>query len=86
IRDSNQSIKRWNLRTRIEEPDFEWDNIVRLFARVNEAGVPNRGDISVSALDPTIEAEALDRFSARVQRLLLEKISPIEVTLDPLSN
>ncbi|MBX9116766.1 WxL domain-containing protein [Enterococcus casseliflavus] len=83
---NNQSIKRWNLRTRIEEPDFEWDNIVRLFARVNEAGVPNRGDISVSALDPTIEAEALDRFSARVQRLLLEKISPIEVTLDPLSN
>ena len=80
---SNQSIKQWIPGNTNENPNFDWENILRLNANINGAGIPTN---TVSALDPNIAEHARANFTPRAQRLLFENIPPVEIVLDPLTN
>lgn len=80
---SNQSIKQWIPGNTNENPNFDWENILRLNANINGAGIPTN---TVSALDPNIAEHARANFTPRAQRLLFENIPPVEIALDPLTN
>lgn len=80
---SNQSIKQWIPGNTNENPNFDWENILRLNANINGAGIPAN---TVSALDPNIAEHARANFTPRAQRLLFENIPPVEIVLDPLTN
>ncbi|MGF2109907.1 WxL domain-containing protein [Enterococcus casseliflavus] len=80
---SNQSIKQWIPGNTNENPNFDWENILRLNANINATGIPTN---TVSALDPNIAEHARANFTPRAQRLLFESIPPVEIALDPLTN
>lgn len=80
---NNQSIKQWIPGNTNENPNFDWENILRLNANINGSGIPTN---TVSALDPNIAEHARANFTPRAQRLLFENIPPVEIALDPLTN
>lgn len=80
---NNQSIKQWIPGNTNENPNFDWENILRLNANINGSGIPTN---TVSALDPNIAEHARVNFTPRAQRLLFESIPPVEIALDPLTN
>ena len=80
---SNQSIKQWIPGNTNENPNFDWENILRLNANINGSGIPTN---TVSALDSNIAQHARANFTPRAQRLLFENIPPVEIALDPLTN
>lgn len=87
----NHSIQQWNLDNRTEESTYTWENILRFRSTFSRPGAWNSpggvpSDTSVTAVDPNVAEDARVNFASRAQRLLFEKIPPVEIALDPLTN
>ncbi|MBO6349472.1 WxL domain-containing protein [Enterococcus casseliflavus] len=87
----NHSIHQWNRDNRTEESTYTWENILSFESTFSRPGLANSpggvpSDTTVTAVDPNVAEDARVNFASRAQRLLFERIPPVEIALDPLTN